>query len=125
MFNLIRRTTDICAKFGIDQNKLFEVKDLYDYFKGETTPVIIGTVVKYITSDGYAICILLTNGWHKTYSPCRREADIIRIVRDLRKNSFKRITIANVLNITTDMVSHFLGEDKKDNTREFLEKRGK
>lgn len=101
--NLIKRATEICSRLKIDPDDLVRCNDLYDSIMGES--VMIGTVLLSKNKDGADVyTIYLTGGWHKQYY-CRGQIDMVRIIRDMSKNSMKPKVIADILGISTEQIS--------------------
>lgn len=100
MFDLLRRASDICAKYRIDPATLISVSNIYDFFKNEKC--LYGTVLKYEKGDAMVIFITLVSGWYKQYVFRSEKLDSIRIIRDLERNSFSRRMISDIMGMSRD-----------------------
>lgn len=102
--SIIKRTEDICKKRGIDTSTITEIKDIFATVKGVDT--VYGTSIRYKKDDYIVICVTLLSGWYKQYSYRGSQADSVRIVRDLRRNSFTQKQCASIMGVSASQIAN-------------------
>lgn len=99
MSNIITRTKAICKNMNVDIEDVHRVLDIYDGSDLAGTAVVSNANGK----DVYSIALI--NGWHKQYVSSGTKPDMVRIIRDLSKNSFKHTQIGMIIGLTANQVS--------------------